>query len=106
MKISIPKELLNSVANKIQVLHDAIEAEKNIEHQIAFRMSAGSGTFDSTERGDFQVIVELCIDERAFIADNDIEVITDSQFKELYKEAPPMTDQEIIIAGLEEGVEL
>lgn len=88
--IEIPKELLEAVAKKIKILLEAIEKDPAADQQISFRMQAATGTFDSSDRGEFQVIVELCVDENYFIKDGDIDIITDATHsKDPYKTIPP-----------------
>lgn len=108
--VEVPDELLQAVKSTIQILHEALERDEHPEQQIAFRKMAGIGTFDSTEGGSFQIIVELCLYEEWFIEDGVIQIITDPVYKPEgpYKEMPAqqvLDEKDLIIAGLEEGAQ-
>lgn len=107
MKIEISKELVQAMKDNVQVIHDAIEAEENPGEQIAYRKMAGIGNFDPHPGGAFQVITEICVDERFFIPDGDIVIITNSVYaRQPYKEKSALDvlrEKDMIMAGLEEG---
>lgn len=92
MSIKIPHHALIAMRDSANVLMEAIEADDNPnpERQIAYRKMAAVGTYDSTEGGSFQIIVEVCVDERFFLKDGDVVIITDPQYMpEPYRTMPP-----------------
>lgn len=73
----LPADLWESIQNKIDVLFEAIEADETPDQQISFRMAAAKGSFSGTSQGEFQLIIEICVDSRFFLADGEIEIQTD-----------------------------
>lgn len=80
METVVTKEMLQGIKNKIDVLMDAIDAEKSPGKQIAYRMQAATGSFDPHQGSGVQIIIEICVNEKYFLEDGDIAIITEHPY--------------------------
>lgn len=76
-KIEIPNEVLRAIKDKIYLLMEAAEADNDPDAQVCFKTMAVVGSFDPHPGGSFQIVVELRTNERDFLKDGDIVILTE-----------------------------
>lgn len=80
--------LIDHLRKVVVFLNDAVETEENIEDKLCFRTLVINGNYDSTEQGDFQIILEMVLKRKNFLKDEEIQIVTDQDEKlETYQDA-------------------